>query len=97
MSSDIFDYKFMRALGGRISKKHKIFEMLAMLGFAERETYSLMLFVEWLEKNPKTTPFEIAKKFLEFYGNATFLRETNEITRLSMIIGDTRDEVEYER
>ena len=94
-SPDIFDYKFMRALGGRISRKHPVFEILAMLGFAERETYSLMLFVEWLEKNPKANGFEIVKKYLEFYGNATFLRETNEITRLSMIVGDTRTEVDY--
>jgi len=92
---DVFDYKFKTALGAKISGKHKIFQMLAKLGIIERETYSLMLFVEWLEKNPKAKAFEITKQFLEFYGQATFLRETTEITRLSMILGVSTQTVDY--
>ena len=77
-------------LGGRISHKHELFKALSKLGYEEAETYSILEFFEWCNKNPKADLMMVTKTMIEYLGMARFLPHTKELTRLSMILGDTR-------
>ena len=88
---DILDFKRILFLGGRISAKHKFFMEIAKLGYNQAREYALVEFYEWFEKHPKATLTEMYKQYLRFYGMAEFLPQTKELTRLSMILGDTTD------
>jgi len=92
---DMLDYEDKVFLGGRISKKHKIFQTLARLGFKEAEDYALLKFVRWIEDNPDASIWEILEQAILHLGQARMLQHTKELTRLAMIIGDPRKVVDW--
>lgn len=77
-------------LGGRISDKHQLFKELSKLGYEEAEMYAMLEYWEWLNKNGDKSLEDQMKKAVELLGMARFLPHTKELTRLSMILGDTR-------
>lgn len=77
-------------LGGRISQKHELFKKISKLGYEEAETYAILEFFEWSGKHQDADLMTITKKIIELLGMARFLPHTKELTRLSMILGDTR-------
>lgn len=88
---DILEFKKMLFLGGRISNKVKDFEMLAQLGYESAHKYSILKFYRWLETNPKADMITMFEKLLEFKGRAELMPTLKELTRISMILGDTSD------
>lgn len=96
--SNISDFEFKHTifLGGKISSKeeHKAFKILAKLGFKDAET---MAFFLWLNELDEEISFADAMiKLTELMGMAHFLPHTKELTRLSMILGDTGVKEQYE-
>lgn len=88
---DIDHYEDYTFLGGKISEKIQLFKILAMLGYEEAEQYALMEYMKWFFTSPENTSPEVAiQKGIELMGMAHFLPLTAEITKLSMILGDTR-------
>lgn len=92
MSSRRDDIAFAERLylGGRISHTHPLFKKISKLGYEEAETYALLEFFEWWDKHQDADLMTVTKKIIELYGMARFLPHTKELTRLSMILGDTR-------
>jgi len=92
MSYKKVDFEFAQRLylGGRISHTHKVFKDLAKLGYEEAEMYAMLIFWDWLNNNGDKSLEEQMKKAVELLGMAHFLPHTKELTRLSMILGDTR-------
>ena len=82
-------------LGGRISNKHPIFKVLGRLAYDEAETYAILEFLEWFFVSPEADPIEIAKKATEYVGMGRFMALTQEITKLSMILGYTKKQRGY--
>lgn len=93
MSLDNFDFKQTIFLGERVSKMHPYFRDISKLGFEEAEQYSILRFIRWLNKNGDASLEDVLERALEYIGMAKFLRNTKEITRLSLILGDTRKKV----
>jgi len=77
-------------LGGKVSQKHPLFKRIAKLGYEDAETYALLEFFEWWDKNQDANLMTVIKKIIEMQGMAHFLKNTKELTRLSMILGDFR-------
>lgn len=87
---DPLEYQQRVFLGSLISKKHTFFKIIAKLGYEDAEYYSALEFWIWLDTHYKTTTLEEQlQKGIELLGMAHFLRNTKELTRLSMILGDT--------
>ena len=87
--SDI-DFVQRLYLGGRVSQEHDLFKKIAKLGYEDAETYALLEFFEWYDKHDEADLMTVTKTLIEFLGMARFLPYTKELTRLSMILGDTR-------
>lgn len=85
-------------LGGRISTEHPLFKELAMLGYEEAEQLAGVKFLEWFlsDEGRDSDPIATLAKLIEFVGMATFLRNTRELTKLSMILGYSPKEFNYE-
>jgi len=89
---DILDFKRMTFLGGRISDKETLFKTLAKLGYEEAEMYAMLEFYKWFEKQPEDFDvILVAQKYYETVGMARVLPTFKELTKLAMILGDTRD------
>lgn len=86
---DPLDFQQYTLLGGIVSSLEglEIFKTIAKLGYEEAEQYMIVEFIEWLVAHPEATVEEIMKKEIELLGMAHFLPLTNEITKLSMIVG----------
>jgi len=78
------------ALGREVAEHVKDFKTLAQMGYDEAETYAILDFFGWLNKNMDKDIMEVTKMFILKYGRAKFLSNTKEITRLCLILGDTR-------
>jgi len=99
MSSRRDDIAFAERLylGGRISHTHPLFKTISKLGYEEAETYALLEFFEWWDKNQDVDLMVVIKKIIELLGMARFLPHTKELTRLSMILGDTRKRKKWKK
>ena len=74
-------------LGGQISNKIKEFQKIAELSPDYAEIY---LFLDKLEEFIKIeNPIELLKKIINLMGQVDMVRYTTELTRLSMVMGDT--------
>jgi len=85
-----FDIMARLALGREVAENVKDFKILAQMGYDEAETYAILDFFEWLNENMDQSLMQITKTFILKYGRARFLTNTKEITRLCLILGDTR-------
>lgn len=85
-----FDIMARLALGREVAEHVEDFKTLAQMGYEEAETYAILDFFEWLDANIDKDIMEITKEFMLKYGRAKFLSNTKEITRLCLILGDTR-------
>lgn len=94
--ADILEFKRLIFLGGRISDKHKFFKEISKLGYDDARQYALLKFWIWFDKNEKASVEKTYEKYLELHGMAEFLPTTKELTRLSMILGETVKEEDYE-
>lgn len=89
---DALDYEQYTFLGGRISSKKglELFQKISKLGYEEAEQYVMIVFLEWLLEHPKASLEETLKTAVELIGMSHFLPLTSELTKLSMILGDTK-------
>lgn len=94
--SDAFEFKQKVFLGGRVSSKHRIFQRLAMVGYEEAEILSFFEWLKYLGKHPNASFEKGIVKLIELMGQAHFMPTLKELTRVSMILGDTRKEVDYD-
>lgn len=90
---DVLDFRRMLFLGGRISNKEELFKTLAKLGYEEAEQYALLEFFKWFQAQDleKVDAVDIAQKYYELVGMARLMPTLKELTRISMILGDTTD------
>lgn len=94
---DILEFRKMLFLGGRISEKVKAFQMLAQLGYESAHKYAILQFFKWLKANPKANVITAFEKLIEFKGRAELLPTLKELTRITMILGDTTDLRKYKK
>ena len=85
-----FDIIARLALGREVAEHVQDFKILAQMGYEEAETYAILDFFEWINNNIDKDIMEVTKMFMLKYGRARFLSNTKEITRLCLILGDTR-------
>jgi len=90
MSKRFKDLEFQEYifLGGKISGVHGEYKELARMN---PETARIYLFLEQLDELLKEKDaLELAKKLVHIFGVTEGMKGMSEITRLSMILGDTR-------
>jgi hypothetical protein len=87
--SDDFQIEQQIFLGGQVSRKHKQFMDMAKLSPEYAELCFLISHMDEWEKETDTK--KVALEILQGLGEIDFLRSTTELTRLSMILGDTRE------
>jgi dissimilatory sulfite reductase (desulfoviridin) alpha/beta subunit len=79
-------------LGGKISAKHSDFAIIAMMSPEFSELYMLLKKLpDWRKETDKR---KVRLEMIETLGMIEFLRSCSELTRLSMILGDTREEID---
>lgn len=90
---DVLDFRKMLFIGGRISHDQTLFKTLAKLGYEEAEQYALLEFFKWFQAQDleKVDAVDIAQKYYELFGMARLMPTLKELTRISMILGDTTD------
>ena len=74
-------------MGGRISNKHTIFKTLGRLGYEEAEQYATLEFLDWFLSTPEADLMTVLKKATEYIGMGRFMPLTQELTKLSMVLG----------
>ncbi len=74
-------------LGGQISDKHAIFKTIALMS---PEYAEMFIVLENIEKLSLDDPMKMAKDLIMLLGQVDMIKYTTELTRLSMILGDTR-------
>ena len=78
-------------LGGQVSNKHRIFQEIAHLSPNIALCYYVMKHrEEWKKKRQNGKGREVRLEMLELLGAVEFIQNTTELTRLSMMMGDTR-------
>lgn len=92
---DPLEWKRYVYLGGRVSAKHKLFQLFAKLGYDEARKIAILKFLRWKRKNPKADRIKVFEKLLEFKGMANLLPTLKELTRTSMILGNTTKVEDY--
>jgi len=75
-------------LGGQVSNKHKEFMEIARMSPDYADLYMLIKRMPEWEKEPNED--KILLEILELFGEIDLVRYSSELTRLSMILGDTR-------
>jgi len=85
-----FDIMARIALGREVAEHIKDFKDLAQLGYTEAEMYAILDYWQWLNKNGDKPIEEQMKMAIQMIGRAKFLCNTKEMTRLCLILGDTR-------
>lgn len=100
---EILEFKRMLFLGARIAKKKPLFQKLASMGYEEARLYAVCefykYFEKWCEKIKKRKNKEmnildmidLFQKHCELVGAAELMPTLKELTRISMILGDTRE------
>ena len=78
-------------LGGQVSNKHRIFQEIGHLSPDTAMIYYIMKHrEEWHEKRKNGKSREVRLEMIELIGAIEFMQSCTELTRLSMIMGDTR-------
>ena len=78
-------------LGGQVSNKHKIFQEIAHLDPDMALAYYVVKHhKEWKKKRTEEGRDKVVLELIELLGVIDFMKNTTELTRLSMIMGDTR-------
>ena len=86
--SDDFQVEQQIFLGGQVSHKHQEFKDMAKLSAEYAEVYFILKKIPEWEKEQDYT--KVMLEILNILGEIDFLKSTTELTRLSMIMGDTR-------
>jgi hypothetical protein len=74
-------------LGGKVSSKHQDFKKIAMM---DPKTAFICLLLENLEELQTKNPLDQVTYLLELKGKINFMSTCTELTKLSAILGDTR-------
>jgi len=78
-------------LGGQVSHKHKVFMDIASMSPDYADIYFIM------EKMPKwdaeNNEDKVILEMLKLFGSIDFVRNCSELTKLSMILGDSRSRI----
>lgn len=74
-------------LGGQISNKHKEFQTIAQL---DADSAFIVLFLDHYEELKKLTPLKKVREIMFLIGQINFMMGCGELTKLSAILGDTR-------
>lgn len=86
-----FDVMARLALGREVAEHVEDFKTLAQMGYDEAEMYALLEYWQWLNNKGESKDLEEQlKQAILMVGRAKFLCNTKEITRLCLILGDTR-------
>jgi len=93
--ADLLELKRQIFLGGKVSKKIPFFKKIAALGYDEAEQIAALEFYRWLLKHRDADILVKLDKAITLRGQANFLRNSKELTRLSMILSDTTKREEY--
>ena len=93
--ADLLELKRQIFLGGRVSKKIPFFKKIAALGYEDAEHIAALDFYRWLLKHRDADILDKLEKAITLRGQAHFLVNTKELTRLSMILSDTTKREEY--
>jgi len=93
---DLLALKRQIFLGGKVSKKIPFFKKIAPLGYDEAEQIAFLDFYRWLQKNKDADVLDKLEKAITLKGMANLLRNSKELTRLSMILSDTTKREEFE-
>jgi hypothetical protein len=75
-------------LGGQVSHKHKEFMDIALMSPDYADLYMLIKMMPEWEKEADED--KILLEILKLFGEIDLVRNSSELTRLSMIMGDTR-------
>lgn len=88
---EILEFKRMLFLGARIAKKKPLFQKLASMGYEKARWYAEIEFYKWITNNPDADVEDTLQKFCELIGMAELMPTLKELTRISMILGDTKE------
>lgn len=91
---DPLEFKRYLYLGGRVSAKHRFFRDLSKLGYDEARKLAILKFLRWYRKyknRKKIDKIKVFEKLLELKGMAELMPTLKELTRISMILGDTTE------
>lgn len=82
-------------LGGKISAKYKDYAAMAMLSPDYAEMFIILTRLpEWQKIQDK---LQVILEMVKALGMVDFIRTCSELTRLSMILGDTREETNVKK
>lgn len=91
---EILEFKRMLFLGARIAKKQPLFQKLASMGYEKAHLYAVCEFYKYFQEwkgNEVRDMIELYQKYCELVGMAELMPTLKELTRISMILGDTRE------
>ncbi len=74
-------------LGGQVSHKHEVFKEIAHLS---PEYAELFCFLKYIPEWEQLDDDKLILNIIELFGEIDFVRGCSELTKLSMILGDTR-------
>lgn len=85
------------SLGREVAERVKDFKELAQLGYGEAEMLAALNFMKYLNENVDKPLEEQLAEGIKLIGRAHFLPNTKEITRLCLILGDTRKRKKWKK
>ncbi|MCJ7633904.1 hypothetical protein MUP77_16150 [Candidatus Bathyarchaeota archaeon] len=88
--SDILEMEQKIYLGGQISQKYKIFQDIARMTPQYAKPYFI---IKNMDRWEKMTEDEVILEIIEFLGEVEFVNQCTELSKLSMVMGDTRKRI----
>lgn len=93
-NQDVIEMQEKIFLGGQISHKYAIFKDIARMTPEYAKAYFIIKNMDKWDKMPYD---EVALEIIEFMGEVEFVRSCTELSRLSMIVGDTRKRINIKK
>lgn len=77
-------------LGGQISQKYKIFQAIARMTPQYAKPYFI---IKNMDRWENMSEDEVILEIIEFLGEVEFVNQCTELSKLSMVMGDTRKRI----
>lgn len=103
---DYLDLKTLTFIGGQLAKKDKRFQIYAQFGYQKAEDYAALesarIALNWIDNHKDKTPtideiITLAKRLIEEMGISELYPTLKELTRITMIKGDTSEFVPWKK
>jgi len=103
---DYLDLKQLTFIGGQLAKKDKRFQTYAQFGYEKAHQYAALesakIFLKWIDELGDKDPdiiqiIELAKRIIEELGISELYPTLKELTRITMIKGDTQEFVPWKQ